>query len=539
MRRALLAAALGAGITAAPAMAQTPASGQTRYVTPYIELGQGVSADLTNDDSVTWTQVAVGVDAGVSSDRAEGQISARYDRRFPWSDRYGSTDFLSGLARGSVKLTPNFTIDAGALATRARSDIRGAAPAAYGYDSANTANLYSLYAAPQFTTDAGPAKVMASYRFGYTRADTPSYTGIAADAPRLDYFDEATSHLAMASVSVGAGRIAPFGITLSGGLERDFAHQLSQRYSGDYARIDLVQPISRTFAVRGGVGYERIEASQRDPLLDGNGNLVLDSEGRFITDLASPRRTAYRTNGLIYDGGIIWRPSTRLELQANAGYRYGGDTYSGSLSWQTTRDSALRAVVYDGITTFGRQMRDGIASLPTSFQTQPGGLGLQFTGCAFSAKPSADGAGECLNGVLQSISTAVFRARGVDAVYTVTEGRTRIGVGAGYARRKLYAPRGVPGVTIYGANDESYYGQLFYSRALSRVSEIDANLIASYYDSDLPQMDGVRSVGLTGAYQRRFGRIGVTAQLGLYGWDQRKMSSQWQAQGLLGARYSF
>ncbi|KAK0338826.1 hypothetical protein LTR94_037025, partial [Friedmanniomyces endolithicus] len=91
-------------------------------------------------------------------------------------------------------------------------------------------------------------------------------------------------------------------------------------------------PLSRTVAVRAGVGYEKIEVGQRDALVTG-GVPVRDADGRFVTDPASPVRIAYQTDGLIYDAGVIWRPSPRLELRANAGYRYGGETYFGSLSY--------------------------------------------------------------------------------------------------------------------------------------------------------------------------------------------------------------
>ena len=156
MRRPLLAAALGAAMAAPPALADT------RYIAPYVELGQAVGADLTNDDVVTWTQVAVGVDAGVSNGRAEGQISARYERRIPWGGNLTDVDMLSGLARGSVKLSPALSIDAGALATRSRMDIRGAAPGLFSDDSANISNVYSLYVAPQLATNVGPAQATAA-----------------------------------------------------------------------------------------------------------------------------------------------------------------------------------------------------------------------------------------------------------------------------------------------------------------------------------------------------------------------------------------
>ncbi|PSJ19373.1 hypothetical protein CVH10_23200, partial [Halomonas sp. ND22Bw] len=82
-----------------------------------------------------------------------------------------------------------------------------------------------------------------------------------------------------------------------------------------------------------------------DPLLDAAGNVVRDDNGRFVTDTGSPVRIAYQTDGLIYDAGVIWRPSPRLELRANAGYRYGGETYFGSLSYAMSRDVAVNVLL--------------------------------------------------------------------------------------------------------------------------------------------------------------------------------------------------
>ncbi|MBJ7332960.1 MAG: hypothetical protein JHC95_23905, partial [Solirubrobacteraceae bacterium] len=120
----VLAVALAA-LAAAPAAAQ---SGRATYVQPYIEVNQAVAADLTNDDVTTYTSVAAGVDAGVQTARAQGQVSYRYERRFDWADDVADQDVHSGLARAAVTLAPGLNLEGGAIATRTRSDIRGAAP---------------------------------------------------------------------------------------------------------------------------------------------------------------------------------------------------------------------------------------------------------------------------------------------------------------------------------------------------------------------------------------------------------------------------
>ena len=531
----------GCGVAMAALVASGAAEARSRYVRPYVELTQVVAADLTNDEVLTYSQVAVGVDAGLSGRNAEGQVSYRYERRIQWNDRYADDGVHTGLARASVTVAPGLALEGGAIATRARSDIRGAAPGTFVGQVDNLTQVYSLYAGPSVTTQAGPVRIAASAFAGYTKVEVPNATGLAPGQQRLDYYDDSKNVIAQASAGVAAGAVLPVGVSVSGAYEREEAGQLDQKYEGYFARADVTLPVSRTAALRAGAGYEKIKATQRDALVDAAGNPVLDANGRFVTNPGSPERIAYNTDGLIYDAGVIWRPSPRFELQANAGYRYGGETYFGSLNWNMARDTGLQVVLYDGIGTFGRQLRNGLRDLPTAFQGSANPFGQQFNGCIFGSNPggAGGGAGDCLNDVFQSISTASYRARGVDGVISTRQGRTAYGFGAGYANRRLNVPQLAPGTVAYGITDESYYAQLFWSRALSRVSQVDANLFANYYESGLPGADGVFSLGATGTYSHQFGRLGTVASLGVYTFDQERFESQWSAQALLGARYTF
>lgn len=538
--------ALASALLAGTALAAAPAAARTKYVQPYIELTQVATADLTNsDDVLTYTQVAAGIDAGITGPRAEAQISYRYERRIDWDDRVADQDVHSGLARGSFTVTPALTIDGGALATRTRADIRGAAPGVLAGNVDNITQVYSVYAGPNLSTNVGPAQVTAAYHAAFTKAESPNGgTGLAPGQPRRDYFDSSTSHLATASVGVAPGAVLPVGLTASGAYEREDAHQLDQSYEGYYGRGDAVLPVSRTVAVRAGVGWEKITSKQRDPKVNAAGQPVVDGSGRFVTDPNAPVRIAYNTDGLIYDAGVIWKPSPRLTLTANAGWRYGGETYFGTLQWQMDRDTGVQVVVYDGIETFGRQLRDGLRALPTNFDTQVDPFGQQFGGCVFGAKPGETGAGGCLNSAFQSASSATYRARGVDGVISTTRGRTSLGFGAGYANRKLYAPRQAPGLDLYGNADESAYAQAFWSRALTRRSTLDANVYGNWYSSGVSGTvaggnDDVWGAGATGSYSLNFGRLGTIASLGVYTYDQADIDAQWSAQALLGARYTF
>lgn len=528
-----LAAIAAAALAAPPALAQRDQ--RRAEITPYIAIDQVVSASLKTDDSVTYTDVSAGVDAQVLTRRIAIGASVNYEHRFSYQRRYGDDDVVNGLVRGVAKVAPGLQIEGGALATRARGDTRGIDPGFFTGNRGNTSKLYSVFAGPSYATNFGPLGASANYRIGYTKVTVPGFTGVPAGQPRTDYFDDELSQEASASLSVKSGVLFPFGATLSGAWERDDAGQLDQRFDGKYVRGDVIQPVSGTFAVTAGAGYEKIEISQRDPQRDVQGNPVIDANGRYATDPASPRRLAYNTDGLFWDAGVVWKPSPRTSLEARVGRRYGSMSYTGTLSYAPRPDTALAVGVYDQVTTFGHQLRGALNGLPTSFVASRDQFVRGFNGCAFGTNGSAGG---CLNGVLQSVSSAAYRARGVDAVLSTSRGRYTAGIGAGYAQRRFFAPESV-GFTVSGVTDESWYGQAFAGVELTPRSSANLNAFVNYYQSGLPGAGSVLGSGATGTYNVNFGRLGASASLGLYGFDQDKGTSDLTASALLGMRYSF
>ncbi|MDY1008380.1 hypothetical protein [Sphingomonas sp. CFBP9019] len=536
---------------AGPALAQSVSetgsgSGQGArrvVIRPYIEATQILTADLGGGDVLTYTSLAAGVDAAVSTARINGQVSYRYERRFAYDDDIGDTDIHSGLARVEAQLTRNLSLEAGGIATRSRSDIRGAAPGVLVGNVSNIAQVYAVYGGPNFAAQAGDVALNANYRLGYTKVETPTFGTAATGGQRLDYYDDSIGHTATASAGFRPGTLLPVGLTASAGFDRETAGQLSQRYQGYFGRGDAVLPVSPYVALTAGLGYERIETSQKDALVDAAGVPVLERDGRFRTAPGSPLRIAYRTDGLYYDAGVIWRPNRRTSVEARIGERYGSLSFTGTATYQASKDVGVAVNVYDGVQTFGRQLRTGLANLPTSFLAPNQGFAQQFNGCVFGATGAAPGG--CLDDVFQSISTSSYRARGIDAVLVATRGRTTFGGGIGYANRRLFAPRGAPGLVVTGLEDESYYGQLYFARSLSSVSGINATAFVNYFDSQLgggfvtAGDGGVWSYGATGTYYRNFGRLGTTASLGLYSFKVGDFDSDWSAQALLGARYQF
>ncbi len=538
------------------AVAATPADAQRRReITPYIEVGQVLTADLDgpNGDVLTYTSIAAGVDASIQSSRVEVQLNYRYERRIGWDDTVADGDVHSGLARAAVALTPGLNIEGGALAARARDDIRGAAPGNLVGNVRNVSQVYSAYAGPTYAGHFDQTTVNAAYRFGYTKVEEPSLPSLLPGQPQLDSYDDSTSHMAMASIGARAGAYLPVGFTFSGAWEREDVSQLDQRYEGKYLRADTVLPITNEWALTGGLGYENIRISQRDPLVDVTGAPVIDNNGRFITAPGSPRRLSYETDGLFWDAGVLWRPSPRTSLQARVGRRYDTMSYTGSFGYQMSSRTALNIGVYDSIDSFGRGVSDALASLPTSFVASNDPFGDQFGGCVFGAQGTGaadtdagngvatgtDAAGGCLTPLLGSITTASFRSRGAVGVLSTSAGPWGIGLGLGYSNRKFLVPRAAPGNILVGTNDDIYFGQVTLARDLSARSNIAANAYFNYFDSGVANAPGVFGGGANTSYSYSFGRLGATASVGVFTFDQDQFGSDVSGQALLGMRYSF
>lgn len=508
-------------------------------VTPYIEAAQVLSADLKGGDEVlTYSTVAAGVDATFEGGRTTGQVSYRYERRFGWGDSLDNGDIHSGLARVSHELVRNtLTLEAGAIATRSRSDIRGAAPSLDVGNVDNVTQVYSIFAGPSLEKNINGLDVTASYRLGYTMAEANDFVP-SAGQPRLDSFDDSVAHVASASVGMAPDKL-PFGWKVSGVYEREDAGQLDQKFESKGVRGEVIVPITRSVALLGGVGYENVQASERAPVLDAAGNPTFDSKGRFITNSASPRLISYDFDGIYWDVGVAWKPSDRTNLEVHAGRRYGSMSYTGSFSWAPTSNSAFSVGVYDQVETFGQQLNDSLSDLPTRFTgNSRNQLAGGFDGCVAGGSGAAGG---CFNPALQSLSGSVYRSRGVGVQYSASRGPLSTGVGFGYSQRTFKTPT-VPGATftVNGAKDESWYGQGNIAYQIDPKSTIDAAVFASLYDSGILNAPNVLSTGATSSYSRRFGRnLSATAAVGLYSYEVDGAPTELNASALVGVRYSF
>lgn len=517
-------------------------SGNPRtVVVPYLEVGQLVSAELQNGgDVVTYSLAAVGVDAAVQTSRVEAQVSVRYERRFSWNDDFADEDAVSGIARANVQVIPNaLSIEAGALGVRSRIDPRGAAPSNLIGGSDNVTQIYSAYAGPTLATQVADVTVNAAYRIGYTKVETDNVTLPAGQVAR-DLFDDSVSHVASASIGQQPGGFLPIGWSISGGYFREDASQLDQRFEDKLVRGDVIVPVSATLALVGGVGYEDIEISERDALRDANGVPVVGTDGRLVTNPASPRLLSYDQDGLIWDVGVLWRPSRRTSLEARIGKRYDSTTYYGSFTYTPSQRLAMNVSVYDLVTGFGSRLNDNLAGLPTQFDVTRNPLTGDLNACVFGA-----GGGNCFNDTLQSVASSAFRTRGVTGQISLTGDTWTHGFGAGYSRRRFFAAETGALAGFDQTIDQVYFANYVASKQLDARSSINGSLYATYLENGPGQAlagqgGNVLGLGANAAYFRNFtNRFSGSLAVGLDSFDPEGFESSLVASALLALRYSF
>lgn len=503
---------------------------------PYIEVAQVVTArNVPQNETFTYTQVAAGLDARTVGRNNAAAYSLRYERRIDWGNSDQSGDTISGIANGYATVTDGLQLHAGGLATRTRFNSSGASVPGAQFDD-EVVQVYSLYAGPVISTQSGDVAINASYRAGYTRIEQEGARISAPGVVSQDLFDESTVHAASLSGAVKPGDLLPVGLAVGGTYYREDVSNLDQRIEDAQARATVTVPVSHDVALTGAIGYEVVEISGRDAVRDANGFPVVGSGGNFVTDKSSPRILAYDVEGLIWDAGVMWRPSRRTALTANVGRRYGATSYTGTFSYAPSTRMSINVAVYDDVAGFGGQLNRTLANLPTDFAANRNPFSGEIGGCVSSLEP-----GSCLSGSLGSLRSAAFRARGIATNYSVQLGRISAGVGGGYDRRKFIAARGT---VLEGANgliDENYWMAAYVNTAFSDGSALQTNVYANWIDSGGTFAGDTKAYGANTAYYRNLARnLSARAALGIEGLTQPDQPEDfWTASALVGLRYSF
>jgi hypothetical protein len=505
-----------------------------RVVQPYIEVSQILSAELSpGSDVVTFTQVAVGVDVNLQGRNSAAVVSVRYERNIGYGDDSVDVNTVSGIASGSLGVIPGvLSFDAGALASRTRIDAGGGTTANPLVRDNNESRIYSAYAGPNLQTQLGDVTLDGVARVGYNRFEADDAL-VTQQGQTLDLFDDSITYLGQLRAGVRPGTVLPVGLAVTaGGFQEDISN-LDQRVRDLYVRGDVTVPVTSDLALVGGIGYENVEISSRDALRDANGNAVIGDDGRFVTDMSVPRQIAFDVDGLLWDVGVLWRPSSRTSLQAAVGRRYDSTTYYGTFTYNPSERSGFALSVYDGVSGFGGVLGNSLARLGTDFEAVRNPVTGDFGGLVNNAE------GQGLVGAPGSARAAAFRGRGAVASYQRTMGRTTALLGAGYDRRTFIAAAGTVLAPVNGLVDESYYLIAGLSREFGQGANITTNAYANWFNG--AGNNNVTAVGASAAYnqsitQRLVGRAAVGVDY---------VDSQFTAQdfavatALVGLRYNF
>ncbi len=531
-----LIATAAALVSAVPAFAQDAGDDRVTTVQPYIEVSQVLSAELTPGDEVlTFTQIAAGVDTNVQGRNSGASVSVRYERNISYGDDQVDTDTVTGIARGYVGIVPGaVNFEAGGLASRTRVDGGGAVSPNPLVSEDATSQIYSVYAGPTIATTVGEATITGSARVGYNRFEANDAVADVNGNP-VDVFDDSTVYAGQLTAATRAGNPFPIGVAVTAGGYQEDISNLDQRVRDVYVRGDVTVPVSDTLALVAGAGYENVEVSSRDALRDADGNPVIGNDGRLVTDESAPRIVAFDVDGLLWDVGVLWRPSSRTSLLARVGERYDSTTYYGSFTYVPSERSAVNISVYDALNGFGGSLNNSLSRLSSDFTA----LRNPVTG-DFGGLVAGDEGGSGLVNSLGSVRSAAFRNRGVTASYTRQLGRLTAAFGAGYDRRSFIAAAGTALEDLDGLTDETYYITGALSRPLGRSGAIQTSAYASWFETE--GVDGdLSAYGASAAYSRLLtNRLSARAAVAVDYFDSDFSDEDFAtATALLGLRYNF
>jgi hypothetical protein len=303
-----------------------------------------------------------------------------------------------------------------------------------------------------------------------------------------------------------------------------------------FGRADITVPITPALAAVGGVGYERNRASQSAILTDADGNAILDDDRHLQADHSKKRLLSYDQDGLIWDVGVLWRPSARTSLEVRGGKRYGETVVTGHFQHQINPSSTVEVVAYDDVTSFGRQLSSGVGSLPTSFSSFAAPIPTTLAGCVFGAN---GGQGGCLP-ALSSVSSDFYRSRGVYANWSTSRGLWNYGIGIDYDHRHYLQPDFGPTlVNVVARNDQSVTMNGVAVRKLTPVSSVSFTGVGGWYDSDELNSSSYWVYGGAVSYYRGFGEhLSGTASVSVFSGSGENRSNDVVGTGMVSVRYT-
>ncbi|MFM7403593.1 MAG: preprotein translocase subunit YajC [Erythrobacter sp.] len=393
--------------------------------------------------------------------------------------------------------------------------------------------LYTNFAGPTLTTRVGAVDVQGVARAGYSRFESDNAL-VTQQGTQIDVFDDSVTYLGQLRAGIRPGEVLPVGLAVTAGGFQEEIGNLDQRARDLFVRGEITVPLTTSLALVAGAGYENVEVSSRDAVRDANGNPVIGADGRFVTNPNAPRQIAFDVDGLLWDVGVLWRPSSRTSLQAAVGRRYDSTTYYGTFTYVPNQRSAFALSAYDGISGVGGVLNNAIAGLGNDFEAIRNPVTGDFGGIVSGTN------GQAVIGGVGSVRSAVFRGRGVRGSYQRQFGRTTAAIGAGYDRRTFIAAAGTVLAPIDGLTDQSYYVIGGLTREFGPLSNITTNAYVNWFDPSGPA-NNATAAGAAIAYNQ-----GITDRLvGRAAIAVDYIDSEFTAQdlatatALVGLRYNF
>lgn len=512
-------------------------------ITPYLEIDQTVYDQVTpHVPVVTYTTLAAGVDMTINDHRTTGIATLRYEHHFTETGDVSSSDTFTGIVRTNTQIVPRtLTFDFGGLATRTSIEQSGGVLINPVENQGSIYQIWSLYAGPSLSTHLGIVGFKAAYNVGYNEIDQiRAYTPSGGGAP-VDLFGHSLTQQGMVSAGVRPGEILPFGVTLLGSYLRENISSLDQQLIDDRLGVEFTQPISRTIAVVADIGWEKVQVSQRNAVIDANGNAVIAANGQYVVDKSQPRRIAYKTDGLTWDVGVVWHPSKRTMAAAYVGRRYDSATYYGSLFHAPDSRQTLSASVYDGIYGFGSGLMAALQQVPTDsvITRDPfsGNVGGCYTG---STNAGTNPGGGCVTGALGSANALVFHSRGFNAAYGLNFGRLNFSLGGGYTARRYIAAPDTVLASENGKLDQTWFVDGGISGPIDHQTRFYVSAFASVYHTDTYAYGETADWGVSGSMVHHLtDRLVGTASFEVMGVNPQISSDQLETLAQLGLRYNF
>ena len=248
-------------------------------------------------------------------------------------------------------------------------------------------------------------------------------------------------------------------------------------------------PFPPYVAATGGIGYERIETSQRQPVVDATGFPVVDGNGRFVTDTVAPApdRLSHRRDLLRRRRHLAAQSAAERGSACRQALRI-GELYGDSSPIRHRRASVSRRTCTIPSPHSASSCAPGSATCRRASSRRATPIRSSIT-AASSARRGRRPAGASTTSSSRSRPRAIARAAWMRCCPRRAADR-RSGPASATPTASCSGRDTVPGVTLYGIEDQSYYAQGYYSRELTPVSALGANIFVNYYDPGFPR--GVR-----------------------------------------------